>query len=153
MHALAVLPLYTLIKYLSSSKSKVTTESMSDMVVIVISDDPQFVYLMQSYILRSGYRMHVAPQGGVDLLSFIRQENPGVILLDADSIGNTEALDSLRSSDVSPKPPIVVCSWIDSTGPDSKSCFHLNKPVIYGDFQQVLAQSALVGRDNQEAPM
>lgn len=130
-------------------------EMMNKMVVIIISDDAQFIYLMQSYIRKSGGRMQAISQNRSDLLKFIQRVKPALIFWDADSreSATLNILATIKSNGVVRKIPMVICSWGKNETADFEEGhdFRLNKPVIYSDFQKTLAQIEIVQNNSKEA--
>ena len=123
--------------------------------VVVLSNDPQFIYLMQTYILKSGCRMQTDTASSVDPAQHAHDNRPVMILLDADCRGSDQlsVAGIWGSDDASSTPPIVTCSWDDAGSMASRRNFHLKKPVIFSDFQRVLAQTEVTYRANEEAPI
>ena len=117
---------------------------MSKKIVMVITNDPQFSYLMQSYISASGWQMQVSSRENNNLVDFIQKVKPKVIVIDTDDGGliPLTLLKSLRSEKTLNNLPIVICSWLEDkihAWRDSRSIL-LNKPVLYGDFQRILLE-------------
>ncbi len=105
--------------------------------VLLISDDPQFVYLVQRYADTSGCLLFHAPSFD-QALSRAQQERPRLILLDlsAPSAHDGQILSTLKADPLTCHIPVFVCSTSESILAESQEqadgC--LLKPLMYQDF-------------------
>jgi len=111
--------------------------------IIVVGDDPSFVYLMQRYARESAHRvMTIHPYE--DVLAIIRREQPVAIVLELDTptAATQQLLERLRSSPDTSAIPTIVCTWTEDRDLAIESdtaavCLH--KPVLYADFLSALS--------------
>ena len=115
--------------------------------VMLIENDPQFVYLMQRYAHSSGCQLiNVDPFGQVALQA--HKERPDIVLLDLEPDGDNgwQTLQELRADPVTSVIPVYVCSAseVAARGWEDRADGCLLKPVMYEDF--VAALSAATSR-------
>ncbi len=111
--------------------------------IMLVEDDPQFVYLMQRYAASSGCQLiHADPPDST--LQSARQEHPDLILLDM-VLGASESravLAALRADNATRGIPLYLCSANEAVlhqwQHQADGC--LLKPVMYEDFLAVLTQ-------------
>jgi len=113
--------------------------------VMLVEDDPQFVYLMQRYARSSGCQLvHVDSVG--EAVSLVHSELPDMILLDLALNGadGWQALQSLKADPVASKIPVFICSASDvaTRGWEDQADGCLLKPVMYEDFLAALAATS-----------
>ena len=117
---------------------------MSKTIVMVVSKNPQFTYLMQTYIHKSGWQMQVTSLEQNNLMDLIQNVKPEVLLLDTDDGGLNPLtlLESLRNEKALNNLPVLICSWVEDKIHEwrDKHSIFLDKPVLYGDFQQTLLE-------------
>lgn len=111
--------------------------------VMLVEDDPQFVYLIQRYARTSGCQMiHVdsAPQA----MTLAQQERPDLILLDIGVSGTDgwQILQALKTDPITRKIRVFVCSAseVAMQGWEEHADGCLLKPVMYEDFLAALAE-------------
>lgn len=111
--------------------------------VMLIEDDPQFVYLIQRYARSSGCQViHVDPVS--QTVPLAQEELPDLILLDISLSGadGWQVLHALKADPISRKVPVYVCSASETTihecEEQADGC--LLKPVMYEDFLAALAK-------------
>ena len=125
---------------------RVTIPEPSVPKVMLVEDDPQFVYLMQRYASSSGCRLiHVDPFGQVALQA--HKERPDLILLDLGSDGENgwHTLQELRADPVTSAIPVFACSAseVAARGWEDRADGCLLKPVMYEDFVAALSTAIL----------
>lgn len=111
--------------------------------IMLVEDDPQFVYLMQRYAASSGCQLiHADPPGAT--LQSARQEHPDLILFDM-APGASEScavLAAFKADEATRGVPLYLCSANEAVlhqwQHQADGC--LLKPVMYEDFLAVLAQ-------------
>ena len=114
--------------------------------VMLVEDDPQFVYLLQRYARSSGCQLvHTGSAGEAVLLAL--KERPDLILLDT-ILGATEGWQILRALKADPtacKIPVFVCSASEAAlrAYEEQADGCLLKPVMYEDFLAALAEIKL----------
>ncbi len=111
--------------------------------VMLVEDDPSFVYLLQRYARASGCQLvHTGLAG--EVLPLARQENPDLILIDIalglDDSDGWHLLEALRTDSVTRKMAVYVCSASEAV---IQACEELAdgcllQPVMYEDFLAVL---------------
>ena len=105
--------------------------------------DPDFYYLIQSYVERSGLcALHVGQAS--ETLHLAKQIHPAVICLERDQHTNQrvrEVLNALKTDKETAPIPIILFSWLDQEDPSSKTGadVYVKKPVMYVDFIDALA--------------
>lgn len=115
--------------------------------VMLVEDDPQFVYLIQRYARSSGCQViHVDSIGQTVLQA--QKELPNLILLDL-ALGGTvdrqgqswQVLQALKTDPVTCKIHVFVCSASEvmTRGWEEYADGCLLKPVMYEDFMAALA--------------
>jgi len=118
-------------------------------VVMVVEDDPAFIYLMQRFVIRSGCRL-VSTTQGEEALALARRERPSVIVLDVGLPGMSgwEVLEVLKADQDTRGIPVVVCSGWDAEirSREKGVAGYLNKPVRYNDFVEALASVGITPR-------
>ena len=111
--------------------------------VMLVEDDPQFVYLIQRYARSSGCQLiHVDSISRA--VSLAQKELPDLILLDLALNGTDgwQVLQSLKADPVASKIPVFICSAseVATRGWEDLADGCLLKPVMYEDFLAVLTQ-------------
>ena len=110
--------------------------------VMLVEDDPQFVYLIQRYARSSGCQ--VAHVDSVNqAVPLAQQEQPDLILLDIPQSGTTswQVLQALKADPATRKIPVFVCSAseVATRGWEEYAEGCLLKPVMYEDFMAALS--------------
>ena len=116
--------------------------------VMLVEDDPQFVYLIQRYARSSGCQLiHVDSISQV--VSRAQKELPNVVLLDLALNGTDDwlhqlwqVLQALKADTVTSTIPVFICSAseVATRGWEDRADGCLLKPVMYEDFLAVLNQ-------------
>jgi len=119
----------------------------SALKVMLVEDDPQFVYLIQRYARSSGCQfIHVDSIS--QTLALAQKELPDLILLDLVLDGTDDwrsqswqVLQALKSNPVTCKVPVFICSAseVATRGWEERADGCLLKPVMYEDFLAALA--------------
>jgi CheY-like chemotaxis protein len=111
--------------------------------VMLIEDDPQFVYLIQRYAQKSGSQLILADSAR-QAANLAQQELPDLILLDIALSGTDgwQVLGALKADPITRKMPVFVCSAseVATRGWEDQADGCLLKPVMYEDFVAALAQ-------------
>jgi CheY-like chemotaxis protein len=115
--------------------------------VTILGDNPEFKYLMQRYVRRTGHRAVLVASHG-DLLTAIRHERPVAIILEADLCQVSERtmlMRTLTSDRLTRDVPLVVCSWLDEKVCSSQrdEVIYLRKPILYGDLVSALTDGGV----------
>jgi len=111
--------------------------------VMLVEEDPQFVYLIQRYACSSGCQIiHV---GSISqAVSLAQEELPDLILLDlaSNETDGWQVLQALKADPVTCKMPTFICSAseVATRGWEDQADGCLLKPVMYEDFVATLAQ-------------
>lgn len=126
-----------------SSKRADRAVATAVLKILLVEDDPQFVYLMQRYAVSSGCQLvHADPPGST--LQIAHREHPDLILFDmVQSASESSAvLVALRADEATRSIPLYLCSASEAVlhqwKQQADGC--LLKPVMYEDFMAVLAQ-------------
>jgi len=116
--------------------------------VMLVEEDPQFVYLIQRYACSSGCQIiHVDSIS--QAVSLAQEELPDLILLDLVLDGTDDwrsqswqVLQALKADPVTCKMPTFICSAseVATRGWEDQADGCLLKPVMYEDFVATLAQ-------------
>jgi CheY-like chemotaxis protein len=111
--------------------------------VMLIEDDPQFVYLVERYARASGCQFVHTKSAG-EVVSIAKQENPDLILLDitvGESSGS-QILQALKADPLARRLTVYVCSASEAGRHEyeGQADGWLLKPVMYEDFQAVLKE-------------
>ncbi|MFW6135537.1 MAG: response regulator [Chloroflexota bacterium] len=117
--------------------------------VMIVGRSPDFSYLMQRYVRRSGHRTVLA-NADAEVLAVARRERPAVIVLEAESGEEPQwqTLDALRTDQLTADIPVVVCSWLDrgARALQRQGVVYLRKPVLYGDLVTALIETGVTVR-------
>ena len=117
--------------------------------VVIASQDPSTVYLLQRYAEEGGYSaVHVDAGGDVAYIALHAQ--PAIILLEIErpTAAGWAVLEELKRDRSTADIPVIVCSWLeeDTCGaPEDlveQAAGYLQKPVLYHDFVVALAEAA-----------
>ncbi len=112
--------------------------------VLLVQDDPQFVYLIQRYCRSSGCQVIRVDEVN-QTVTLAQQELPNLILLDLapDRAERWQLLQALRSDPATCKIPVFICSAseVAMQGWEEYADGCLLMPVMYEDFCSVLAAS------------
>jgi len=116
-------------------------------ILMIVEDDPSFVYLMQRYVTKCGLQM-VSAGSGEEALALARQEKPAVIVLDIalPGMNGWEVLRSLKDNGGTCHIPVVMCSGLEEVrcalreGADG----YMQKPVRYGQFLKMMENIGVV---------
>jgi CheY-like chemotaxis protein len=116
--------------------------------IMLVEDNPQFLYLMQRYAQSAGCRlMHVADCA--HLLAAAAAEQPDLILLDLGVAGvdgeSRGVLAGLKQDPATHRIPVYLCSASElaARGLEEYADGLLLKPVMYDDFEAALASAAI----------
>jgi len=114
--------------------------------VLLVEDDPQFVYLIQRYAAASGCAL-VHADNACQVMSFVQQNPPDLILIDIfpSKMNGSQILSDLKANPVTRQIPAFVCSASDTViheWEDRAEGFLL-KPVMYEDFCRILATATI----------
>jgi len=111
--------------------------------VMLVEDDPQFVYLIQRYARSSGCQL-IHPDSISHAVSLAQKELPDLILLDLALNGTDgwQVLQALKADPVTCKMPVFICSAseVATRGWEDRADGCLLKPVMYEDFLAALTQ-------------
>lgn len=114
--------------------------------VMIVGRSPEFNYLMQRYVRRSGHRT-VFANADAEVVAIARRERPAVVVVEADEAEEPECrtLDALQADRLTRDLPVVVCSWLDEGTHtlQREDVVHLRKPVLYGDLVSALVDSGV----------
>jgi DNA-binding response OmpR family regulator len=118
--------------------------------IMIVSDNPDFCYLMQRYAQQSVHEA-VSALRDDDVLAVAHREKPGAIVLEV-GLPDTAGWKLLRALKADPKTtsiPVVLCSWLDDKelGLEQGADVYLCKPVLYEQFLDALG---VVGIDRRE---
>lgn len=123
--------------------------------LMLIENDPYFIYLLRLYAEQSGFSV-ISTNSGLNALSLAQRECPQIIVIEWDlpEITGLELLRSLRSESQLQKTPIVLCLWADSR----RECditdreIVLHKPMQYEDFVTALKRVGAWPEGNPDRP-
>ncbi len=123
--------------------------------LLLVENDPYYIYLLRMYAEQSGFAVVVASSGmGVEALA--QREKPVVIVLESDlpEVSGWEVLSRLRSEPCTQTTPVVICLWQDSErGYEVHSTeFVLHKPMEFDDFVYALSTLGVLSGDNLGRP-
>jgi CheY-like chemotaxis protein len=124
--------------------------------LMVVENDPYFIYLLRLYAEQSGFAV-VCTNSGLGALALAEQERPSVIVLESElpEINGWEILRSLRTRPLTYTIPVVMCLWQDSKQEcnASPSEGFLHKPMGYEDFVVALKDVGVWPANNPERPL
>jgi CheY-like chemotaxis protein len=110
--------------------------------VMLIEDDPQFVYLIQRYASSSGCQL-IHGDSITQAVSLAQKEMPHLILLDLAMAGTDgwQVLQALKADPLTSKIPVFICSAseVATRGWEEYAEGCLLEPVMYEDFVAALA--------------
>jgi CheY-like chemotaxis protein len=119
------------------------TAGKADLSLMIVEDDPAFVYLVERYVSKRGWRV-LSAETGKDALDMARQEQPAAIFLDLTLPGANgwDILHALRADDATAAIPVVICSALDeeARSREEGADGFLRKPVLRRRFLSVLAE-------------
>jgi len=119
--------------------------------ILVIEDEPSFIYLMQRYAAKSGWRIVVASEGR-EALRLVQEERPTVIMLDIALPGmdGWQVLEALKADHSTRDIPVVMCSGLEEVRRSLHrgAVGYLQKPVLYQDFVQAVTSAGISPRYN-----
>ncbi len=111
--------------------------------VMLVEDDPQFIYLVQRYVRTSGCQL-VEARSGSDVLHLALSERPHLILLDMGPRPGDRwrVLAALKADPIARTIPVFVCSAGELAADECEEQAegYLLKPVMYEDFLAALAR-------------
>jgi twitching motility two-component system response regulator PilH len=114
--------------------------------IMLVEDDPQFVYLIQRYARASGCLL-IHSDATDQAISMAQKELPDLILLDLVLNGaddwrsqSRQVLQAFKADPVTRKMPVIICSATETAtrGWEETAEGCLLKPVMYEDFQAAL---------------
>jgi len=82
-------------------------------VVVVVEDDPAIADLVELYLRRDGYRVHVAASGA-QALEVIRARQPSLVILDIGLPGPMDGIDVCRAVRRTSQVPVIMLTARDS---------------------------------------
>ncbi len=123
---------------------------MSTPKLLLVENDPYFIYLLRLYAEQSGFAV-ISTNSGLGAFRLAQQELPTVIVLESEmpEIDGWEILRKLRAEPCTDSIPVVICLWQDSktecqmTGAETL----LHKPMQYDDFVTALKGVGVFPRD------
>ncbi len=114
--------------------------------IMVIGSDAQFTYLMQRYISSSAHQI-ISVHLGEDVIARAKCEKPAAIVLDVDppQMIGWQILQALKADPDVRDIPVIVCSWLneDVRGRELGADCYLHMPILYADFEAMLATTLL----------
>ena len=121
--------------------------------MLLIEDDPGFLYLMRRYADRAGCQL-IATSEVPKALALAQSEQPTVVLV-SERPGATgqEIVRGLEASPATRHIPIFLCSTSDAAPPNWRDEVdgYLLKPVMYEDFLNILAEASIRAEPAGEA--
>jgi CheY-like chemotaxis protein len=124
--------------------------------LMVVQNDPYFIYLLRLYAEQSGFDV-VCTNSGLGALALAEQERPSVIILESElpEITGWEILRRLRDRPITHTIPVVMCLWQDSQPGCETSCSEsfLLKPMGYENFVAALKGVGAWPANNPERPV
>ncbi len=119
--------------------------------LLLIENDPYYIYLLRMYAEQSGFAVVVA-SSGMGVVALAQQEQPTVIVLEWDlpEVNGWEILSRLRAEPCTRTTPVVICLWQDSErGYEVRSSeFLLHKPMEFHDFVHALSTLGVLSSDH-----
>jgi CheY-like chemotaxis protein len=110
---------------------------MSRPKLLLVENDPYFIYLLKLYAEQSGFSV-VNTSSGSGVFALAQQEQPAVIVLESElpEVTGWEILTHLRSEPCTRQIPVVMCLWHDSQHRADMTPFEalLHKPMQFDDF-------------------
>jgi CheY-like chemotaxis protein len=114
--------------------------------VLLVEDDPAFIYLIQRYADKGGCRL-VSTARGDEALELARREWPVLILLDImlPGMDGWQVLRELKADASTSGIPVVLCSALseEARGVEEGADGYLRKPVLYQDFMAALKDAGI----------
>ncbi len=124
---------------------------MSRPKLLLVENDPYFIYLLKLYAEQSGFTV-VNTSSGQGAFVLAQQEQPTVIVLELDlpEITGWEILDLLRAEPCTQAIPVVMCLWQDSKYQVeiTQSETILHKPMQFDDFVIALKGVGVLPEDS-----
>ncbi len=114
--------------------------------ILLVEDDPQFVYLLKRYAGKSGCQLLWAEQPGA-AVAVAQQEQPDLVILDMlyPEANGGQVLRALAADPTTRHIPVVLCSSSEAAlqGWKEEADGHLLKPVLYDDFINLLVETGV----------
>jgi DNA-binding response OmpR family regulator len=121
--------------------------AMAKPLLLLIENDPQFIYLIERYGKMSGCRIACAVNIEEAMIQ-IRQEVPNILLLNLmlPPSGGLPVLHALKQDNTSAELPVAVYSSLadEVTAWEGGGDFFIPKPVMYNDFLSMLVATGTI---------
>jgi CheY-like chemotaxis protein len=120
-------------------------------LLMLVENDPYFIYLLRLYAEQSGFRV-ISTSAGHEVLAIAKRERPTVIVLDLDlpEVDGADVLSALRSDPLTQEIPVVICIWADDKQgfEVGEAEYLLRKPMRYDHFLTALRDIGLSPLDH-----
>src|SRR5262245_57796985 len=110
-------------------------------ILLLFSQNPQLVYLMQRYTGNYGCQL-VVNQDVATVITTIGQQRPNLILLDvsqANAEGH-EALRRIKENTAAPFIPVILCGTSEMDWLNCEAEGRLLLPILFNDFAHALSE-------------
>lgn len=105
--------------------------------VLLVEDDPAFIYLIRRYADKGGCEL-VSTSRGEEAVEMAREKQPDMVLLDImlPGMDGWQVLRALRDDPATQDIPVVLCSALseEARSIEEGADGYLRKPVLYQDF-------------------
>ena len=114
--------------------------------ILLVDNDPQFIYLMKRYVDNCGFMLILA-DWSANIIALVEKEEPRIVFM---SVSHPEAdysglLRTLKSRPSTSKIPVILCSASEAALHDwmleSDEC--LIQPIMYTDFIRIISEAGL----------
>jgi CheY-like chemotaxis protein len=116
-------------------------------IILLVDDDPQFIYLMQRYVTTSGCRL-ISASEEIDAITLAQQAQPALVLLGVKlpNMSSQQILRTLKSAPATSHIPIVLCSTLETPLYDweEEADARLLKPILIDDFLTTLVSLGII---------
>jgi CheY-like chemotaxis protein len=121
--------------------------TMSDPLILLVDDDPQFIYLMQRYAGTSGCRL-ISASGENQAIALAQQTQPALVIVGVmlAGVSGQTILRTLKSAPATCHIPIVLCSTLETPLYDweEEADARLLKPILVDDFLATLVSMGII---------
>ncbi len=113
-------------------------------VILLLSRDPQLIYLIQRYADNCGCQFRLM-EAGTDIRRSITENRPDVLLLDV-SQANSEGQRTWRELKSQPETrliPIILCATSETDWSDCEAEGRLLQPILFADFIHAITDAGI----------
>jgi chemotaxis family two-component system response regulator PixH len=120
--------------------------TISPSKILLVDNDPQFIYLMKRYVDNCGFNLVLA-DWSANIIALVEKERPRIVFMSVSQpeVDYSGLLRTLKSNPSTSKIPVIFCSTSEAALQDwmlePDEC--LIQPIMYTDFIRIISEAGL----------